>query len=116
MYRYDRTKFVESVVNFTRRPVSFYEESTGKIVTFCPQEACLPPGPQPDMGSLARRLYVVEPEDLTAFVACGYSAEDMAVIKRRGLGRHGREVCYLAWGADCQISVCLRNLGECRMD
>ena len=44
--------------------MSFYEESTGKIVTFRPQEACLPPGSQPDVGSLACRLYVVELEDL----------------------------------------------------
>lgn len=106
-----RKRLAKNLVNLTSTPICVYEEATGEIVTFLPQEGkVLPETPFiEDRKRCPKVYYMVGKDHYNQIVESGRGLEDIAVIMRTDIGRNAKKISFLFWGADLDVEIRFYN-------
>ena len=103
MCDWSRYRLTEDIVNLTGKMISVYDE-TGAICSF----------PSCDVAPYSVESkqvlhYIVDEEKLEELKKANYPLQNIAIVTKKGLGRHGVEISMLKWAFDPKITVYLHH-------
>ena len=93
------------IVNLTDETFRLYDNATGDILEFSPEERQLPKTPTYSMGEAPKVYYVVSREDFASINKSGRKIEDIAIVQVTCTGRGGVLVSFLVLAKDESVSV-----------